>query len=73
VQPLALEALDAAVAAYDARASHSLWVYEEFYLRGNRRVAQFIEGSDSFVSVSPRWARIRDACARELVPPTVDR
>jgi Ser/Thr protein kinase RdoA (MazF antagonist) len=72
-QPLALDELDAAAAANDARASHSLWVYEELYVRGNRRVARFIEGSDRFVPISAGWARVRNACALEAMRTTVDR
>jgi Ser/Thr protein kinase RdoA (MazF antagonist) len=71
--PLALDELDAAAAAHDAKASHGLWVYEELYLRGNRRVAEFIEGSGSLVPISERWARVRDACALEAVRTTADR
>ena len=62
-QPLLLEELDAAAAAHDTKRSHDLWVYEELYIRGNRRVARFIEESGPYVPLSARWARVRDACA----------
>ena len=67
VRPLSLGDLDAAAAAYDVRVSHGLWVYEELYLRGNRRVARFIAGSGGFVPISERWASVRDACGSESV------
>ena len=72
VRPLSLADLDAAVASYDVRASHGVWVHEELYLRGNRRVARFIARSGGFVPISERWASIRDACGLEsvLTPPT---
>ncbi|HET7770377.1 MAG TPA: hypothetical protein VFN74_16500 [Chloroflexota bacterium] len=33
--------------------------------RGNRRVAQFIQGSGPWVPVSERWASVRDACTEQ--------
>ena len=62
-QPLPLEELDVAAAAYDTLTSHSLWVYEALYVEGNRRVARFLEGSGAFVPVAERWRRVRRACA----------
>jgi len=61
-QPLALEELDAAAAAYDIKAAHGLWVYEELYVHGNRRVARFLEGSGPFLPPAERWAHARAAC-----------
>jgi len=61
-QPLPLEDLDVAAAAYDIKASHSLWVYEELYVQGNRRVARFLDGAKVFVPVAERWRQVRESC-----------
>lgn len=64
---LPLADLDATVTAYDCYTSHNLWVYEALYLEGDRRVARFLEGPEvvPFVPVAARWARAREACARD--------
>ena len=51
------------------KATHGLWIYDELYVHGNRRVARFIQGGGTLVPISERWARARDACAPEP-PPT---
>jgi hypothetical protein len=66
-RPLPLADLDSAAAAYDLRASRSLWVYEALYLEGNRRVARFLQEGNvvPFAPVAQRWAGARAAFAPE--------
>jgi homoserine kinase type II len=62
VLPLPLVDLDQAVAAYALKAGHDLWVYEEYYLRGNERVRQFFQPG-GFASPATHWARLRPLLA----------
>ena len=58
VLPLPLYELDQATTAYGLMRAHDLWIYEAYYLEGNRRVAQFIK-SGLFVPLTEQWAKLR--------------
>lgn len=64
VQPLSLEELDIAAQVYGWMQAHHLWVYEEFYLRGNARVRTLRESHEKFVPFVGHWAVIREELTR---------
>jgi homoserine kinase type II len=60
VLPLPLQVLDQAVTAYGLMRAHDLWIYEAYYLEGNRRVSQYIKPGP-FVPLTEQWATLRAA------------
>ena len=56
---LDLEALDRAAWAYAVSRSHSLWLYEDIYVRGNERARRFLRPGP-FKPVYDRWIPVRD-------------
>ncbi len=58
IAPTTLDDLDRAALAYAQKIGHDLWVYEEYYLRGNMRVRQFFH-KGGFVSPLDDWRTLR--------------
>jgi homoserine kinase type II len=57
-QSLSLAELDRAIAAYGSMRAHDLWLYSEYFLRGNERVGRFITPG-GFVPIADRWTGLR--------------
>jgi Ser/Thr protein kinase RdoA (MazF antagonist) len=66
VLSLSLEELDSAARAYSWKRAHDLWLYEELYLRDNRRVLAFLDLERHFTPVVELWVRIRPALQEML-------
>ncbi|MFN8538418.1 MAG: phosphotransferase [Thermomicrobiales bacterium] len=58
VSPLPLAELDLAMAVYARKVGHSLWLYDDYYRKGNTRLAQFFP-PDGFISPADAWAALR--------------
>jgi len=58
--PLSSEELDIAAGVYSWKRTHDLWLYEEYYLRGNQRVQQFFSEKD-FTPLIERWNALQYA------------
>jgi homoserine kinase type II len=58
VLPLSLADLEVAAAVYGWIREHDLWVFEELYVKGNRRVRPFIRPGN-FVPLAHRWVPLQ--------------
>jgi homoserine kinase type II len=58
--PLSSQELDVAAEVYNWIRTHDLWLYEEYYLRGNRRVQEFFS-EKGFTPLIERWNALQYA------------
>lgn len=63
-EPLTLDELDQAAAAYGQMRAHDLWIFEAVLVRGDPRPRRFLDPA-GFRPVLPRWATLRP-----LLPPS---
>jgi hypothetical protein len=58
IYPITDEEIDLTALAYGWNNVNSLWVYEEFYLKKNQRVAHFLDTTKSPLFIE-QWSSIR--------------
>ena len=64
--PLSSQALDVAAHVYSWIRTHDLWIYEEYYMRGNQRVQPFFSGKD-FTPLIERWNTLQYALKAQFL------